>query len=115
MPQWLINGPQRMMEDGAISDSPPETGTGGSRGFWHEVAPDWFPERVDRAERAKCVITPRLTGPKSPFPCSGVGETTRRLGGCSLDYYLLVLGAPVPVPLMMAGQPQKRREPANSY
>ncbi|KAH6983667.1 hypothetical protein BKA56DRAFT_350691 [Ilyonectria sp. MPI-CAGE-AT-0026] len=29
MPQWLTNTPRGMMEDGAISDSPPETGIGG--------------------------------------------------------------------------------------
>ncbi|KAH6955668.1 hypothetical protein BKA56DRAFT_234006 [Ilyonectria sp. MPI-CAGE-AT-0026] len=75
-----------MMENGATSDSPPETGTGCSRGFWHELAPeasgtnllpDWFPERV---ERAKCVITTCLTGPDLPYPYSGAAETIRRLG-----------------------------------
>lgn len=71
-------------------DSPPETGTGGSRGFWHELAPRLVP-RAGRAGEV-CGISTRLTGPESPFPCSGVAETTRRLGGTFLDYYLLVLG-----------------------
>ncbi|KAH7230629.1 uncharacterized protein BKA55DRAFT_708325 [Fusarium redolens] len=42
------------------------------------LLPDWF---LERAERANCVITSRLTAPKSSFPCSGAAETTRRLGG----------------------------------
>ncbi|EXA30775.1 hypothetical protein FOVG_17875 [Fusarium oxysporum f. sp. pisi HDV247] len=33
MPQWLINAPCCMMKDGAISDSPPEPGMGGSGGL----------------------------------------------------------------------------------
>ncbi|OBS20282.1 hypothetical protein FPOA_06662 [Fusarium poae] len=43
MPQWLINAPCCVMEDGAISDSPPEPGTGGSRGLWHELASRLIP------------------------------------------------------------------------
>lgn len=31
------------MEDGAISDSPPETSTGRSRGLWQELAPRLVP------------------------------------------------------------------------
>ncbi|KAH7125032.1 hypothetical protein B0J13DRAFT_647188 [Dactylonectria estremocensis] len=50
MPQWLINAPRGMMKDGAISDSPPETGTGGSRGLWHELAPRLVPGAGESSE-----------------------------------------------------------------
>ncbi|KAH7142258.1 hypothetical protein DER46DRAFT_619160 [Fusarium sp. MPI-SDFR-AT-0072] len=110
MPQWLINAPRGMLEDGTPRTRllklarvvPEASGT--------ILLPDWFLDRVERAERATCVITSRSTGPESPIPCPGVAETTRRLGGSSLDYYLLVLGSPIPVPLVMAQQPQKRGE-----
>ncbi|EHK21906.1 uncharacterized protein TRIVIDRAFT_70851 [Trichoderma virens Gv29-8] len=39
---------------------------------------NWFPEREERAD---CVITSRLTSPKSPFPYSAAAETAHRLGG----------------------------------
>ncbi|KAH7243969.1 hypothetical protein B0J15DRAFT_90992 [Fusarium solani] len=90
-----------MMEDGAISDVAPEaSGT--------NLLPDWFPQR-----RVGDVCDhDSLDGARAAISLFRAAETTRRLGGRSLDYYLLILGSPVPVPLVMAQQPQKRGEPA---
>ncbi|EXK27468.1 hypothetical protein FOMG_16017 [Fusarium oxysporum f. sp. melonis 26406] len=109
MPQWLINAPCCMMEDGAISDSPPEPGTGGSRGLWHELAPRLVPS----AGRA---------GETSDYGSLDVARVTNSLfRGCQdypplrrkfLDYFLLALASSVSVGTGMAQTLQKRGKPA---
>ncbi|KAH7205037.1 hypothetical protein BKA60DRAFT_156739 [Fusarium oxysporum] len=81
MPQCLINAPCCMMEDGAISDSPPEPGRVAQEASGTNLLPDWSTQRVARVKR---LITGRSTGPESPIPCLGVAKTTRCLGGRSL-------------------------------
>ncbi|CAI6099001.1 unnamed protein product [Clonostachys chloroleuca] len=66
MPQWLINVPCCMMEDGAISDSPLEPDTKASD---TNLLPDWFPQRVEQVKR---LITGRSTGPSHQFPVQGL-------------------------------------------
>ena len=84
----------------------------GSRGLWHELAPRLVPS-AGRAGRVGDVCDhDSFDGARAAISLFRAAETTRRLGGRSLDYYLLVLGSPVPVPLVMAQQPQKRGEPA---
>ncbi|EXL39654.1 hypothetical protein FOCG_17741 [Fusarium oxysporum f. sp. radicis-lycopersici 26381] len=110
MPQWLINAIRGMMEDGAISDSPPETGTGGSRGLSHELAPRLVPGagRVGRA--GEVCDHESLDGTRVANYLFRGCRDYPSLGGSSLDYYLLVLGSPVPVLLVMAQKPQNRGE-----
>jgi len=109
MPQWLINAPCCMMEDGAISDSPPEPGTGGSRGRWHELAPRLVlsegsaGEAFDHGSLDGAQVTNSLFRGCQDYP---------PLGRKFLDYFLLVLGSPVSVWVGMAQPPQKRGKPA---
>lgn len=81
MPQWLINGPCCMMEDGPISGSPPEPGTGGSRGLWHELAPRLVPSAGRTGE---VYDHGSLHGARVTNPLVRVAKTTRRLDGRSL-------------------------------
>jgi hypothetical protein len=69
MPQQLINpllAPESTMEDGAISGPPPKTGTGGYRGFRHDLAPRLVPELAENEIR-----TP-LMGSETSFPVQGL-------------------------------------------
>ncbi|PNY27509.1 Uncharacterized protein TCAP_02569 [Tolypocladium capitatum] len=91
MPQWLINAPCCMMEDGANSDSPPEPGMGGSRGLWHELAPRLAPS----AGRAGEVSDHgSLDGARVAIALFRGCQDYPPLGGKFLDYFLLVLGSP---------------------
>ncbi|KAH7186501.1 hypothetical protein DER44DRAFT_802440 [Fusarium oxysporum] len=109
MPQWLINAPCCMIEDGAISDSPPEPGTSGSRGLWHELAPRLVPPAgrsggaFDHGSLDGARVTNSLFRGCQDYP---------PLGRNFLDYFLLVLGSPVSVRIGMVQTLQKRGKPA---
>ncbi|EXK26972.1 hypothetical protein FOMG_16412 [Fusarium oxysporum f. sp. melonis 26406] len=109
MPQWLINAPCYMMVGGAISDSPPEPGTGGSRGLWHGLAPRLVPSagRAGEASDHESLDGARVTN--SLFRgCQYYPPLRRKF----LDYFLLVLGSPVSVRIGMAQTLQKQGKPA---
>ncbi|EXL40442.1 hypothetical protein FOCG_17064 [Fusarium oxysporum f. sp. radicis-lycopersici 26381] len=110
MPQWLINAPCCMMEDGAISGSPPEPDTSGSRGLWHKLAPRLVPsagragEASDHGSLDEARVTNSLFRGCQDYP---------PLGRNFLDSFLLILGSPVSVRIRMAQSPQKRGKPAS--
>ncbi|KAH7201474.1 hypothetical protein DER44DRAFT_784322, partial [Fusarium oxysporum] len=89
MPQWLINAPCCMMEDGAISDLPPEPGTAG--------------EKSDHGSLDGARATNSLFRGCQDYP---------PLRQKFLDYFLLALGSPVSVRIGMAQTFQKRGKPA---
>ncbi|KAH7110976.1 hypothetical protein B0J13DRAFT_273456 [Dactylonectria estremocensis] len=81
MPQWLINPPRGMMEDGANSDSSPETGTGGFRGLWYELSLRLVPG-AGRAGRAGEVCDHEsLDGTRVVNSLFRVAETIAAWGG----------------------------------
>ncbi|EXL65221.1 hypothetical protein FOPG_18547 [Fusarium oxysporum f. sp. conglutinans race 2 54008] len=104
MPQWLINAPC-CMEDGAISDSPPEPGMGGPRGLWHELAPRLVPS----AGSAGDVLNHgSLDGARVTSSLFRGCQDYSPLGRKFLDFFLLFLGSPVSAWIGMAQPPQKR-------
>ncbi|RYC79981.1 hypothetical protein BFJ63_vAg17131 [Fusarium oxysporum f. sp. narcissi] len=109
MPQCLINAPCCMMEDGAISDSPPESGTGGSGGLWHELAPRLVPPTGRAGEKSDHGSLDGARATNSLFRgCQDYPLLRRKF----LDYFLLALGSPVSVRIGMAQTFQKRGKPA---
>ena len=61
--------------------------------------------------RSECAIS-LFRGCRDHLPLWEGGRRRRRGAGCSLGYYVLVLGSPVSVPLVMAWQASRRAKPA---